>query len=304
MILAAAAASVSISGISAECQIPLAIASLQGGDAVPEATADALVSRLMTAATAAGVSSDNARFYIGGKFNHTNHGTLAGPPVQHTVSTMLTLYVGDIQTEAIYATESFDLKGVGSSESKALSNALRPISGSNPRLTAFIETAKEKVTDYFDANAPRIFSEADKAFRTGDFEKALSLAVSIPECAKSYDKSLGLVDKYYQAYADEAGRRLYEAARASWASVPEAAGALEAFRLLMQIPVGSSWTPKADELAKEMKDKVADDHYFEYRTKYADEQDLSRRKLDAARQVGVAYGNGQQPTTTNVNLIK
>ena len=53
-----------------------------------------------------------------------------------------------------------------------------------------------------------------------------------------------------------------------------------------------------------MKKQVKSDRDFEYRQKYNDQIDLERRRIEAARAVGVAWGNGQKPTTTNIAWIR
>lgn len=52
----------------------------------------------------------------------------------------------------------------------------------------------------------------------------------------------------------------------------------------------------------EIKKQIRSDIDFEMRDKYKDSIDLEKRRIDAARAVGVAFGNGQQPQTTNLNL--
>ena len=49
------------------------------------------------------------------------------------------------------------------------------------------------------------------------------------------------------------------------------------------------------------------DFYYDYSkdvAKYKDEIELRRALIEAARAVGVAYGNGQQPTTTNLMWLR
>ena len=48
----------------------------------------------------------------------------------------------------------------------------------------------------------------------------------------------------------------------------------------------------------------ADDIDLEMRDKYHDQIQLEKDRISAARAVGVAFGNGQKPTTTNVMWLK
>ncbi len=52
-----------------------------------------------------------------------------------------------------------------------------------------------------------------------------------------------------------------------------------------------------------VKQKVTSDWDFENREKYKDEAGLKKQRIEAARAIGVAFGNGQQPVTTNITWL-
>lgn len=54
---------------------------------------------------------------------------------------------------------------------------------------------------------------------------------------------------------------------------------------------------------KQIKQKVTSDWDFENREKYKDEAGLKKQRIEAARAIGVAFGNGQQPVTTNITWL-
>ena len=43
---------------------------------------------------------------------------------------------------------------------------------------------------------------------------------------------------------------------------------------------------------------------FEMRQKYNDQVKIERERIAAIRAIGVAYGKGQQPTTTNLMFLR
>ena len=65
-----------------------------------------------------------------------------------------------------------------------------------------------------------------------------------------------------------------------------------------------SWAPMAGKLMKEVKSQVRSDIDFEMREKYHDQIKLEKDRIAAARAVGVAFGNGQKPTTTNLMWLR
>ena len=48
---------------------------------------------------------------------------------------------------------------------------------------------------------------------------------------------------------------------------------------------------------------MLDDWKFEMK-QYQDGIDLEKQRINAMREVGVAFGKGQQPTTTNIGFLK
>jgi hypothetical protein len=59
---------------------------------------------------------------------------------------------------------------------------------------------------------------------------------------------------------------------------------------------------EAQILHKEIKAKVLDDWKFVMKM-YQDQVDLESQRISAWRDVGVAFGKNQQPTTYNVNWL-
>lgn len=284
--------------VLADCQIELNIIAPTGD--VPGATASALATRLANAANLNGAAGANngSSFYLTGRFDHLNKGELAGPPRQYTLTTELTLFIGNSETGTILASHTMNLKGVGVSDQKAFLNAMRGINSDNAAIQRFISEGREKIVEYYDKYAPQLEAKADKAAALGNYAEALFLLNQVPECSRAYDRTLPLVRKYYGLYADREGSQILKKARMLWASDPTPSGASEASALLAEIPVGSSAEREADKLYNEMASSLKDDYKFETRQKYADDIDIEKRRIEAARHVGAAWGNGQKSSTT------
>lgn len=287
------------SGAMADCQVELNVIQPTGDD-VPEASAKALATRLATAANKSGSVGDNngGPFYLTARFDHLNKGVLAGPPQQHTLTSELTILIGNSETNQILASHTMTLKGVGSSDQKAFLNAMRGITAANTALQQFLAKGREEIISYYDRYAPQLVAQADKATALGNYAEALSILVQVPECSRAYGQTLSEMKKCYTLYADREGTDLLKKAQTLWASDPTPAGAAEASRLLTAIPVGSKAEKGADALYAEMASALKDDYKFETRQKYSDSLDLEKRRIEAAKQVGTAYGHGQKSSTT------
>ena len=288
------------------CKIDFSVVPITQGESVPDATQDYLLTKLSQLATVDGVSTDAAQsqFFITAKFNHITEDVTPGPPAQTVLHSYLTLYIGDISSQTVYATTTLELRGIGTSAQRAFINALRSVNSSNPTIVSFIEKGSKKVIDYFDRNYLSILSKARRAAEKNNFDEALWLLVSIPECCKGYKEAYALEQTYFKNYIDQVGIALYNAALAAWSAHPNGNGATKVFDFLMQIDPESSAYGNAKDLASEIKASVADDRHFELRQKYHDSIDLEKSRINAIREIGVAYGRGQQPSTTNLMWLK
>lgn len=292
---------------AADCHIPLSVASIESGDEVPYATEEIIKTRLQNILTENGEvvgGTDFSRFFIAAKFNHELKDVLSGPPAQTVLVTDLTIYIGDNETKTIFASSTFKLRGVGHSENRALISALRPINANNEKIKNLINGASDKILDYYDNHYGQIIEKASKAAGLHDYAEAVSLIFSIPECCKGYGQAVNKGLSYYQKLIDSDGRKVYEMARAIWLASPNAYGASRALPILFSIPDGSEASKDAEKLVSEIGATVKDDKLFESRTKYKDNIEIKKMNIQAAKEVGTAWGRGQQPKTTNITWLR
>lgn len=299
----AAALLIAFGAHAADCDLHVQVvkptAEMCGGD---DAVATQLASRLLRALTADGVSADDnyGQLYITGRFDDIYKETVPGPPASTAVHTTLTLLVADIFGNKVFDSESFELRGVGTSNQRAYINALGQISGRNDAFKGFIRRANAKVISYFDANYRQLLNKAAAAAKMHDYDQALYWAGLIPECSKGYPSAHKAMIAYWQGYQDLEGTKLLNQARAAFAVSPNAEGAAEAYALLNQIEPASSAYPDAMKFAEDVRKQTKVEYDFEVHKKYEDSLETERRRIDAARQIGVAYGQGQKSTTTNI----
>ena len=250
------------------------------------------------------VNGDYSQFFITGKFTNFIKDVTSTVPAKTTVNTLLTLSMGDLASQTIYASQSFELRGVGESDTRAFMMALRKLNRNNKDLTAFATKGKKQIVDYFDRNYKSIISKASRASSLRHYEEALYYITSIPECSKGYAEAAPVTERIFKLYIDYTGKKLLAEARAAWAASPDSAGAEKAFASLIQIDFESSAYPDAEALAREISKITQRNWDFENREKYNNEIELRRSTIEAARAVGVAYGSHQQPTTTNIMWMR
>lgn len=294
------------SAFAQDCDIHLMAIDTEQDDRMPDAAREYLFNRLCTAVTDDGISASSqyAQFFIAAKALPLYEQTVAGAPVRTALTLSLNLYIGDYWGEKVFDRLSFELRGVGESPERAYINAFRSLNKSNAKIADFLLRGKLRILNYYDQEYPNIIKEARRASGLRNYERALFLLTAVPVCCKGYDAVSDELVRTYQEYIDYNCDRLLMEARTAWAVNPDQKGASAVARILNQLEPNAACYGDAMELYKEVKAKMKDDWNFEMRQKYNDAIDIRKQVIDAARAVGVAYGEGQQPQTTNLMWLR
>lgn len=283
-----------------ECSIDVSVADITKGDIVPEAINQRLQAKLSQAIGKAGLVSApfDSRFFVAGRFDDAYNDVTAGPSQKVYVKTTLTLYIGDADEQKVFASESFDLSGVGGSDTQAYTRALNKLGASNPRLVEFLQAGHDKIIDYFDANFESYINKARQAMAARDYDQALYYATVIPQCCSGYPQASRLALEIYTQSINHNGKKLLALARGAWAADPSAAGAAEAHSYLSQIDPEASCYSEALALSQQISQTTKKQWDFEHVTKYQNSVELEKRRISAAKEIGVAWAKSR-PRTVN-----
>ncbi len=289
-----------------ECDIHLMAIEAGQDKRMPEAAAEYLFNRLCTAVSSDGISASSqyAQFFIAAKALPLYQQVVPGAPARTALTLSLNLYIGDYWGEKVFDRLSFELRGAGESLERAYLNAFRSLNKNNAKIADFLQKGKTRIIDYYDAEFNNIIKEARRAAGLRNYERALFLLTSVPVCSRGYETVSDELVKTYREYINYSCDRLLMEARNAWAVSPDRRGAAEVARILNQLEPEASCYDEALALYKEVKAKMKDDWNFEMRQKYNDAVDIRKQVIEAARAVGVAYGEGQQPQTTNVMWLR
>lgn len=301
------AALLAVAGLTAyaQCSVPMTVANIMDGEEVPARVGKALQTKLMNAASRAGVTTSLAgnRFFLAGRFNSAYKDVLVGPPAQTVLNSTLTLYIADAQDKKVFASVEIPCKGVGNTDERAYTQCLNVVNPKNKAISDFIAEGSQKIVDYFNQNYPAIIKRAQAAQSSRDYDEALFILTAIPECCDGYNQAMEIVGQIYKQRVDYDGAQLLAQAKAEWAADPTDQGASAAGALLAQIDPMSASYPAALKFQDEIAKVVKANWDFENIKKYEDEMQMRRDKLkadtqtklaviEAARAVGVAYGSG------------
>ena len=304
-IFVAAALTLPLFAQAQECDIEIAIANITKGDVVPEAISSKLEGKLTRALAKAGIvaASYDAQFFIAGRFDDAYNDIISGPSQKSVVKTTLTLYIGDADNQKVFASESFDLKGVGASDEQAYTRALNQISATNPQLVNFIRRGKEKIIDYFDSNYTTYINNARKAMASRDYDQALFYASAIPSCCRGYAEANALAMKIYADNTNYMSDKLLAQAKAAWAADPTEAGARKAHKYLSQIDPAASCSGAANALSSEISKTTKKQWEFENVQKHNDAISLEKQRINAAKEVAVAWAKSRPKVVNRYHFV-
>lgn len=287
------------------CEIPLMIMQTNQSEPIPSGALDFLNNKLRQIAITDGMAAgpEFTQFCIVPKISILNKEILPGPPSKFVYNMEMTLYIADSWGEKVFTSASIPLKGVGNNETKAYISAIKGINPNSKEMQAFLKDGKSKIINYYDTQYPTIIKKAQSLASMKQYDEALFYLGSIPECSKGYDKALAASSVVYQQYVDQLCVENLSRAKMAWASQQNRYGAEEAGEYLQYIYPDAKCYGDAMSLYKEIKGKVLDDWKFTMKI-YNDAVSLEKQRINAWRDVGVAYGRGQKNNTTNVYWIR
>lgn len=304
-IFASALVACSLAASAQECDLEISIANITKGEVVPESVNSQLEAKLTRALSKAGIVAApyDAQFFIAGRFDDAYNDIISGPSQKYVVKTTLTLYIGDADAQKVFASESFELKGVGASDAQAYTRALNQVNAANAKLVDFIRKGKDKIIDYFNNNYQTYINNARKAMASRDYDQALFYASQVPSCCAGYAEANSLAMKIYSENTNYMGNKLLAQAKAAWAADPTEAGAREANKYLTQIDPSASCQGAAAALTAEMSKTTKKQWEFENVQKHNDAIALEKSRINAAKEVAVAWAKSRPKVVNRYHFV-
>lgn len=289
-----------------DCVIPVSVQLDEEFTNVPPAAIRVLYQALTRIATENGFTTDapTSPFVLTAHCDVLDKSNLPGSPIQTVYNLGLTLYMADVNLQKKFGTAYITLDGVGTGEVKSYTHAFRGIRSSREEVKNLIVNGKKKMMDYYDTQYKNIIREAKRLESTNRHEEALAMVMAIPLCSKGGEEASSYAVQLYARNLDRMNLFLLNKAKGLWAAGQGQAVAKEVCAMLAQIDPDAACYSDAADLMKDVKTQVRSDIDFEMREKYHDRVQLEKERIAAARAVGVAYGNGQKPTTTNLMWLK
>ena len=277
-------------GISLEAYIPEQI------ETIPAYAKNLLKSKLNQIITKNGIGSGDyeSRFIITPNVNVISKNITATAPPMVTLSLEITLYVGDGIEGKLFSSTSIELKGVGTNENKAYISAIKKIESNNPMFQNMLTKSKKRIIEYYNSNCSLITKKANALIAQNKYQEALSALSSVPEVSTCFNMIKNKINSVYiKAINIECTRKLNEAS-SIWAANQDLNAANDAGAILATIEPEATCFSKIKALyqniAERVKAKELLDRDWQYKLK---ELNVEKSRIQAARDIGVAYGLNQ-----------
>lgn len=283
-----------------EARIVLASWVPQQIEAMPVSARKMLANKLSQVASKNGVGGSvyNARFIITANVAVVTKDIIPGPPTMHAMNLDVTLYIGDGIDGTVYESHTMSVKGVGTNETKAYMAGIKRINANNPEIKSFVNRGKEKIIAYYKANCDFIIKEAKTLEAQNKFPEAILKLTSVPKvCSECYNKSMDAVEPIYKKHINRDCQVKLQKAKGIWNASQDMEAAEKAGAILASIDPASEGFSEVKTLSSKIEAKVKqiDAREWKYVLK---EQAQESERIQAIRDIGVAYGKNQPKNVT------
>lgn len=257
-------------------------------DAYPDA-ARVLESRLNNILSANNIKTQmgDSRFILTGNWIPETKDIVGSAPIQIAYTLNINLYIGDGEEGTKYISESFRVKGVGSTEEKAQIAAIRSLQASNQRISTFIQKGKERIIKYYENNKEKLLSSINTLVTKQNYEEAIYQLCLIPMECSFYEDVQYQLNNVYQQVVDNNSEPIFTEAKALWAANQNANGATQVIELVSQIDPNASCYPEVQKFISTVNAKINlinERAYKTYQKKLAHRQEMDKLELAAQRE--------------------
>jgi len=292
-----------------QCEFPLTIVIPDQAVELTPMSVTQLTSKIRQAVTLNGMTGGTrySNFCIVANLVETSKHLTSGIRPLVTVTTGLELSVSNTRTGDSFGSTYVTLSGAGQNDRLAYMASVSSLNPQNTALQSFLKATKKKIMAYYDSQTNNLIRQAKSLTTQQDFEQAIYLLTSIPTCINNYDAVEDAILSTFETYLNYDCTAKINKARQAWNAAQDRDGANIAGAYLAAINPASQCSDEATELADEIRQRIGEEWEWakdlkEFGKEMARSQvELEKMRIEAARAIGVAYAENQQPTNINVN---
>ncbi len=120
-----------------------------------------------------------------------------------TLNAEITLLTSNIIDDSNYGSITLEVKGTGNNKEQAITNIISTIRPADPRITKFMKSAINRITDYYTMNMPTVIRKTETLMAGNRYEDAMIFLESIPTCVPAYEQSSDAIQALYKVVAEK-----------------------------------------------------------------------------------------------------
>lgn len=273
----------------------------QSVDGIPAEAHAILLNKMGEVLTNNGVIPGlNSQFIITANATVSNQTITSTAPIMYVYEFQLTYYIGNGIEGSLFNSFSTTLKGIGTTKIKAYIDAFKGVQVKNTAFENFIEKAKSKITEYYNSKCNTIISEVSMLEKTGRYQEAFLRLSSIPSASSCYTSANAMLKNIYQKTIDNDCKQKLANATNLWNANLNLDGANNVAAILSTINPESACFSQAKGLGQKVEKRMTELDQREFKIRYEQEVGLEKSRIEAIKEIGKAYGNGQ-PQNVNYN---
>ena len=252
------------------------------------------------------LSAEGSRFILTMNWNVLEKEVISsGPTVMYKLE--VGLFLGDGMTGTKYASTTMTLKGAGNDEAKAVLKAMNGINAHKAEIGQLVRQGTDRIIQYYESNKNQILTSVKSMMNQKNYDEALWTLSQIPQEVSYYAEAQSMMVKAYRAQVNNDAAKQLQQARALWAASPSRENAEAVMALVGDIDPSSSSYAGAQALMKEVKGRVKgldDADRAEMMRQNAHERSMDRARLNAVRDIAVAYAKSRPRVVYNTRIIR
>jgi hypothetical protein len=274
----------------------------QQAESIPAGADAMLTNKLNQVISQNGMASDsNSKFIITPNIVVLTKDLLATAPPMTALTLQVMLCIGNGVEGRKFVSTVLTVKGVGTNENKAYMEAIKQINPGNPAIQSFVADGKAKILEYYNTKCPTVLTEAKALEQQNKLDEAIYMLTSVPDAAADcYKKSMAAAEPLYKRKIDTECRQRLQEATSIWNANQTVAGANQAGELLVAIDPHSACYADVKSLSDRIGKRVQEIDNREWQFKVDKEIGLERDRIQAIRDIGVAYASRPRIIVYNV----
>lgn len=255
---------------------------------VHESIKSTLEKKLMQMATQNGFGASSSAFVITPSLDIIDKYATATVPSQFVVEMEVSFFVVNIVEDIIVSEISYEVKGVDTSEQKAIKAAINQVNVKSPRVRKFMEASRAKIVEYYADRVSVILEKAEAQANIGEYENALATLNAVPESVEGYSMVLDKMTEIYLKKVDKDAKMVLQEAKAKMA-LKEYNVAMDK---LLKIPPTSSYFEEASNMFDNIKSDIDEDEKRRYEVKI--------QRMEVMKEASIAFKEDKVAWKDNV----